>query len=122
MKKSLLTDKELTQLFKNDNLNCKPDPKINSRLSYTFFVKSRKFEVYQNSFAGYLGWLFSLKYIPLKAAMVSVILLFSLFNFQQKSGNYITPSSDSTMFIVPFSPDSATVSPLGKDTCYYSKT
>lgn len=120
--KNKLTDKYLSELFDNDELNCKPDPAIKSRLDYTFMLKESQNKIRQNSFAGMFAWIFSVKNIPSKAALISIALLFSLFNFQQKTGNFVSPAVDSTsMITIPFNLDTVFNSPFNSDTCYFPK-
>ena len=117
--KNELTDKYLSELFQNDTLAAKPDAAIKSRLDYTFMLKESQSKIRQNSFAGMFSWLFSLKSIPFKAAMVSIILLFSVFNFPQNSGISNTTTVDSTLIpAIPFNIDSVINSPLRGDTCF----
>ncbi len=116
--KNELTDKYLSELFKNDELDSKPDPTVKARLDYTLMLKDGQSKIRQNSFAGLFTWIFSLKSIPAKAAFVSIILLFSLFNFHQEAGNFTTPTVDSaSMLTIPFNIDSVINNPLSSDTC-----
>lgn len=115
-----LTDKYLSEQFKNDELICKPDPAIKSRLDYTFLLKESQSKIRQNSFTGLFSWFFSLKNIPVKAALLSVVLFISVFNFQQKTGNFNTPTIDSTLFLtIPFYADSVVNKPFRGDTCSF---
>jgi len=115
-----LTDKYLSELFKNDVLSSKPDPAIKSRLDYTFLLKESRSKIRQNSFTGLFTWFFSLKDLPVKAALFSVVMLFSVFNFQQKSGNFNTPTIDSTLVLtIPFNIDSVVSKPFRGDTCSF---
>ena len=117
--KNELTDKYLSELFKSDEPVCKPDPSVKRRLDYTFLLKESQSKIRQNSFNGLFTWLFSLKDIPAKAALISVILLFSMFHFPQKSGNFATPAVDSaSMLTIPFKLDSVIDRPLSGDTCF----
>lgn len=115
-----MNEQYLSEVFKSDRLNYKPDPAIKSRLEYTFLLKESQSKIRQNSFAGLFSWFFSLKSISVKAAMVSVILLISVFNFQQKTGNFSTPTVDSaSMLSIPFKLDSIINKPFSSDTCAF---
>ncbi len=115
-----MTDKYLSELFRNDETGCKPDPSVKSRLDYTFMLKESQGKIRQNSFLGLFAWIFSLKSLPVKAAFVSLILMFSVFNFQQKSGNFETPTVDSaSIFTIPFKLDSVINKPFSSDTCSF---
>lgn len=117
--KNELTDNYLIELFGNDELKCKPNPSVKTRLDYTLMLKESQSKIRQNSFAGLFTWIFSLKSIPAKAAFVSVILLFSLFNFHQETGNFTTPRVDSaSMLTIPFNLDSVINNPFSSDTCF----
>lgn len=118
--KNELTDNYLSELFRNDELDCKPDASVKNRLDYFFMLKESRSNIRQNSFTGLFGWFFSLKGIPAKAALVSVILFFSVFNFQQKTGNTNIPSADSaSILIIPFKTDSVFNQPFNGDTCAF---
>jgi len=118
--KNELTDKELFELFKNDSVDYKPDPSVKSRLDYTLLIKESQRKIHQNSFAGLFAWLVSFKSIPVKAALVSAVLLFSVFNFQQKQGANNTVVIDTaSVSVTPFNLDSACNSPFNGDTCSF---
>ena len=68
-----------SELFKNDELSTKPDSAIKSRLDYTFLLKESQSKIRQNSFTGLFTWFFSIKNLPVKAALFSVVMLFSVF-------------------------------------------
>lgn len=78
----MISDKELSSIFNQDAANHLPNEAIRERLEYSFMVKSRGYKTTQNSFLGLFAWLFSWSNLPLKAAMVSIVLLFSLVNIK----------------------------------------
>jgi hypothetical protein len=74
-------DQLLTQLLQNDRIG-KVDPSVEDRLMYSFLLKTGRQKARQNSFASFVGWIFSGQGLGLKTAMVSVVLFFSVFNNQ----------------------------------------
>ena len=58
----------------------------------------------------------------MKAAMVSIVLLFSLFNIRNVENQMIQQQQDTTFNMVPFHIDSSETSPLFADTCFLSKS
>jgi hypothetical protein len=120
MMKNELTEKELFEIFEKDNINCNPQPSVKSRLDYTFMLKQSQNKIHQNSFAGLFAWIFSFKNIPVKAAMVSAILFFSVFNYQQKTGITNGAGIDSaSMSVIPFNLDTLNNRPFSSDTCAF---
>ncbi len=117
-----ITDKELTRLFNEDAANHLPDEAVRERLEYAFMVKSRSYKTTQNSFVGLFAWIFSWSHLPLKATLVSVVLLFSLFNIQNVEDQMIMQQQDTTLNMMPFHIDSSETSPLFADTCFLSKS
>ncbi len=118
--KNDLTDNFLNEIFKNDELGCTPDPSIKSRLDYTFMLKESQNKIRQNSFLGFFSWILSGKDLPLKAAFVSIILLFTVFNFQQEPGSFDSPVVDSASVLsIPFNIDTITNQPFKSDTCFF---
>ena len=117
--KNEMTDNFLNEIFKDDELNCKPNQEVKSRLDYAFMLKGSQGKIRQNSFLGMFTWIFSLKNIPAAAALVSIVLLFSVLKFQQKSGNFESPTVD-TASILPFplKLDSVVNRPFDSDTCF----
>ena len=75
------SDKLLSNALRNDRIG-EPDKDIETRLMYSFLLKSSRTKVRQNSFSSFAGWLFSGQSFALKTVMVSMILFFSLFNNQ----------------------------------------
>ncbi len=69
------------RLLKNDRVG-EPDKGIEDRLMYSFLQKNSQSKVKQNSFASFLGWVFSAQSLGLKTSLVSVILFFSVMNNQ----------------------------------------
>ena len=118
--KNELTEKELFELFENDSVGCSPQSSVKSRLNYTFMLKQSQNQIHQNSFAGLFVWIFSFKNIPVKAAMVSAILFFSVFSYQQKTGNTNGTGIDSaSMSVIPFNLDTLNNHPFRSDTCAF---
>lgn len=118
--KNELTEKELFEIFEKDNIGCSPQPSVKSRLDYTLMLKQSRNKIHQNSFAGLFTWIFSFKNIPVKAAMVSAILFFSVFNYQQNTGNTNVMGVDSaSMSIIPFNLDTLNNRPFSSDTCAF---
>jgi len=117
-----ITDKELTRLFNKDAANHHPEEAVRERLEYAFMVKSRNYKTTQNSFVGLFVWIFSWSHLPLKATLVSVVLLLSLFNIQNVEDQMIMQQQDTTLNMMPFHIDSSETSPLFADTCFLSKS
>lgn len=118
--KNELTEKELFELFEKDSTRRNPQPSVKSRLDYTFMLKQNQNKIHQNSFAGLFAWIFSIKNIPVKAAMVSAILFFSVFNYQQKTGITNGAGIDSaSMSVIPFNLDTLNYLPFSSDTCAF---
>lgn len=74
-------DQLFARLLECDRVG-EPDPAIEDRLMYSFMLKSVASKPRQNSFAGFFGWIFSVKSLALKTGLVSAILFFSLMNNQ----------------------------------------
>lgn len=121
MNNNILHDKEIAGLFEKDANGFAPDAAIRERLEYTFMLKSSSSEVKQNSFLGMFSWLLSWSHLPLKAAMVSVVLLFSLLNIPTVENDFLIPGQDSTYNAIPFLIDSSETSPFFADTCMTTK-
>ena len=122
MKNEMISDKELSSIFNQDAANNLPNEAIRERLEYSFMVKSRSYKTTQNSFLGFFAWLFSWSNLPLKAAMVSVVLLFSLVNIKNVETPIFQQLQDTTQNVVPFHIDSSQTSPFLADTCLTSKS
>ena len=121
MKNNMINDKELSSIFNQDAANRFPDEAVRERLEYTFMVKSKSYKTTQNSFLGLFAWLFSWSNLPLKAAMVSVVLLFSLVNIKNVETPILLQMQDTTLNTIPFHIDSSQTSPYFVDTCSISK-
>ncbi len=121
MKNNMISDKELSSIFSQDAANRFPDEAVRDRLEYAFMVKSRGYKTTQNSFLGLFAWLFSWSNLPLKAAMVSVVLLFSLVNIKNVETPILQQMQDTTLNTIPFHIDSSQTSPHFADTCSISK-
>ena len=112
-----MNDSLLNDLFKNDALHCSPDPAVKSRLDYTFMLKESQGKIRQNSFTGLFAWFFSVKNIPVAATLFMAVLLLSIFNFQQKAGNFAIPGTDTASIqMMPLNIDSIIDQPLDDDT------
>jgi hypothetical protein len=70
-----------TEMLRNDRIG-EPDKRIEDRLMYSFMLKNRDNKIRQNSFLGFAGWLFAGHSLGLKAAFVSIVLFFTVFNSQ----------------------------------------
>ena len=117
----MISDKDLSSIFKEDAANHFPDEAVRDRLEYAFMVKSRSYKTTQNSFLGLFGWLFSWSNLPLKAAMVSIVLFFSLVNIKNVETPILQQLQDTTLNSMPFHIDSSQTSPFFADTCSISK-
>lgn len=122
MKKNRITDQEIAGIFEKDATGIVPDATIQERLEYTFMVKSSGYKTAQNSFFGMLTWLFSWSQIPLKAALVSVVVLLSIINFQPKTSKFILPGCDTTQNQIFQHIDSAGMLPFYADSCLNTKS
>ena len=121
MGSNLFTDSELTRLFEKDAVNLAPDTAVRERLEYTFLLKSKDSKVKQNSFLGMFTWLFSWSHLPLKAAMVSLILVVSLLRMPSVEQQFLHPGQDTTYNTIPLLIDSSETSPYYADTCLTTK-
>ena len=74
-----MNDKLLKILIQKDEVGT-PAHKVKQRLDHSFMLKAANHPVRQNSFSGFLSWIFSLKSIGLKTAMAGVIVSFFLVN------------------------------------------
>jgi hypothetical protein len=72
-------DQLFTNLLRNDRIG-EPSKSIEDRLMYSFLLKSSHLKVKQNSFASFIGWIFSVQSLGLKTGLVSVILFVSILN------------------------------------------
>jgi hypothetical protein len=112
-----MNDSQLNELFKNDELHCSPDPAVKSRLDYTFMLKESQGKIRQNSFTGLFTWIFSVKNIPVAATLFMAVLLLSVFNSQQKGGNFDIPGNDTASIqMMPLNIDSIIDQPFDDDT------
>lgn len=112
-----MNDSQLNNLFKHDTLHCSPDPAVKSRLDYTFMLKESQGKIRQNSFTGLFTWIFSVKNIPVAATLFMAVLLLSVFNSQQKAGNFAIPGTDTASIqMMPLNIDSIIDQPLDDDT------
>jgi hypothetical protein len=87
-------DQLFTELLRNDAV-AKPDHAIEDRLMYSFMLKNSSSKLRQNSFASFLGWIFSAQGLGLKTGLVSVVLFFSVMNSQLNFESGSIGASDS---------------------------
>ena len=118
----MISDKEITRLFEIDSNGISPESAVKERLEYTFMVKSSSYKTAQNSFIGLFTWIFSWSNIPVKAALVSFIMLLSLMNFQSNQSHYTAPECDTIFNNIPLIIDSAGMLPFSADTCLNTKS
>ena len=102
-------DNKLFELLKNDHIG-EPKPEIEDRLMYTYMLKNSTSTLRQNSFAGFSGWLFSLKNIGIKTAVLSCLLLFTLMNTNLHQNQASSGNCDSIFVEKTLVPDSASFS------------
>ena len=121
MGNNIYTEKELAQLFAKDASRLTPDHAVRERLEYTFLLKSAAAKVNQNSFLGMFTWLFSWSHLPLKAAMVSLIIVLSFFKIPDVEQQFMNPAQDTTYNTIPLHIDSSGTSPYYADTCLTTK-
>lgn len=74
-------DQLIAEVLQNDRTGG-PHPQVEDRLMYAFLLKSRAAKVRQNSLANFAGWIFSFQNFGAKAALVSLVVFFSLMNSQ----------------------------------------
>lgn len=72
---------KIATLLQNDQVG-EPDQAIEQRLMYTFLLKNSQSKMRQNSFGGFVSWLFSAQSLGMKTAFVSFILFFSVISSQ----------------------------------------
>ncbi len=70
--------KTIKQLVQQDVVGC-PNPVVEERLQQAFMARSAGYRVRQNSFSGFIGWLFMPRQLGVKLAFASVLLAFFLF-------------------------------------------
>lgn len=122
MKNKIFNDKELKYLFEQDAAGLTPDAAVRERLEYTFLLKSSGSKVTQNSFLGMFYWLFSWSQLPLKATIVTAVVLISFIQFPSVENQFLLPGQDTTYNSVPIQIDSSEASPFFADTCLTTKT
>ncbi len=86
-----MSEKQLADLIRQDTIG-KPAPQVENQLNYVFMLKSVKSKARQNSFSGFLGWIFSMDGMGVKAVVASVLFLF----FMIKPELNRHPGSDGT--------------------------
>jgi len=103
-----MSEKQLADLIRQDTIG-KPAPHVEDQLNYVFMLKSVRSKARQNSFSGFLGWIFSMNGMGLKASVASVLFLFVMIKpeLNRHSGSDVTADStrvqqsvviDSTLF------------------------
>jgi len=117
MNKNEFTDDDLTRLFEKDSKNISADSGIGKRLEHLFMIKSASYRTFQNSFAGFFSWIFSWSNVPVKAALVSIVLFISVMNHQTGNHQFVAPGCDTMIKSDPFKIDSANMLPFNADTC-----
>lgn len=122
MNNNTISNEEIKHLLDKDADEIMPDTAVQQRLEYAFLLKSSKAEVRQNSFAGMFSWLFSWAHLPLKAGIVSLVVLFSLLNIPSVENQFLAPLQDTTMQVLPYQIDSSETSPFFADTCFTGHT
>lgn len=122
MNNNTILNDEIIRIVQNDAEGIAPNDGVRQRLEYAFLLKSSTAEVKQNSFAGMFSWLFSWSHLPLKAGLVSIILLVSLLNMPSIENQFLAPLQDTTMNVLPFQIDSSETSPFFADTCFTGHT
>lgn len=122
MKNKIFNEKELNRLFEQDAAGITPDAAIRGRLEYTFLLKTSASKVSQNSFLGMFSWLFSWSQLPIKAAIVSVIVLVSFIKFPSVENQFLLPGQDTTYNSIPIQIDTSESSPFFADTCLTTTT
>lgn len=122
MKNKIFNEKELNRLFEQDAAGISPDAAVRDRLEYTFLLKSSSSKVSQNSFLGMFTWLFSWSQLPLKAAVVTAVVLISFIKFPSVESQFLLPGQDTTYNAIPLQIDSSEASPFFADTCLTTKT
>lgn len=93
MKKNM--DEKLSELIQKDRIGI-PDSQIEDRLMYTFMLKNGMSNLRQNSFAGFLGWIFSFKSFGVKTAIISCLLVVTMMNVNIQQNQKTTGDCDST--------------------------
>ncbi len=88
----VMNSKELKQLINDDQVG-RPDASIKTRLDQAFTLRSATYPIRQNSFSGFISWIFSLKALGLKTALASLFIAFFLFNKDVT----IAPSNPTTL-------------------------
>ncbi|MBA4408545.1 MAG: hypothetical protein Q8S54_00455 [Bacteroidota bacterium] len=74
-------DQFFSELLRKDQVGGH-DKSIEDRLMYSFLLKNSSSKLKQNSFASFLGWIFSSQSLGLKTGLVSAILFFSVMTNQ----------------------------------------
>jgi hypothetical protein len=117
MNNRILSDQELAKMFEKDVAHLLPDAALRGKLEYAYLVKSRNYKTVQNSFAGVFTWLFSWTSLPAKVALVSIVLLVSIMNFQPRTGSIHATVADSTLTNMTMRIDTAGMLPFFADSC-----
>jgi hypothetical protein len=122
MNNNLLSEQELNRMFSADAGHLEPDPAIRERLEYAYLIRNHTYKTAQNSFLSLFSWLFSWSQLPAKVAVVSLLLMISVINFQPKTQQFIMPATDSTLNNMPLRIDTSGMLPFLGDTCLNSQS
>lgn len=111
----------LAQLLRIDKVG-EPDKAIEDRLMYSYLLKNGRSKVRQNSFSGFMGWIFSFQGLGLKTGLVSVVLFFSLmnsqFSFEPSRISGIDSTSNQRILLADTAHFIQTVDSIKKDSLY----
>ena len=69
---------DLKKLITNDDIGFEPDPAIQQRLQYHILLKSKSKKLYFNPLPVLINSLFSLRNMGVKAGVIGMIILFSV--------------------------------------------
>ncbi|WP_340114721.1 hypothetical protein [Maribellus mangrovi] len=122
MNNQFVGEEELKRMFTHDARGIEPDTAVQERLEYAFLLNRSSYKTTQNSFLSLFSSLFSWSHLPAKVAVVSLLLMVSLINFQPKSQQFIMPGSDTTLNSVPLRIDTSGMLPFFGDTCVNVKS
>ena len=101
-----MNDQFLKDLISHDEAGV-PDQGIEARLSQAFMLRSASYPTKQNSFAGFFGWIFSIKGMFLKTSLAGILLALFMYNSQFKIDSSSPVLLDSTRVTQSLQVDSA---------------
>lgn len=90
-----MSEKHLEDLIQQDTVNG-PDPRVRNRLSYAFMLKSIRSKARQNSFGGFIGWIFSVKGLGIKTVVATMFLAFVMLKPELNTSTSSNTAIDST--------------------------